>query len=161
MLNKEYVRQLVKDILSINKIENVYILNSINGNVKGTKLYTVYINVKAKSNLFDIPLENIYPFTHKIDSVEYQYNNLSEEEIKLLEEVLRLLGVNVLTISISELLLKKKVVSKVLDDVFKKIAELKEDIKILESDNKIDNVYIKEKELNSIINDLEKLNIYI
>lgn len=163
MLNKEYVRDLLKNILAIRKIENVYIINSINEKVKdySVKLYTVYLNPKLQNKYLELPLENIYPFTHTIDSVEYQYNNVSEEEIKLLEEVLKLLGVNVLTMSNAELILKKKTVSKLIDDVFERIAELKEDIQTLDSENKLDEVYLKEKELEDIINDLKKININI
>lgn len=163
MLNKKYVRELVKNILSINEICNVYILNVINDKAKADniKLYTVYINPRIYNEHLSIPIENIFPFTHNVESQVYQYNNISEEEINLLEEVLSLLGVNVSTISNGDLLLKKKTVSNLIDDVFKEICVLKEDISNLEKNNNMLDVYKQEKKLESIVTDLEKINVFL
>lgn len=163
MLNIEYVRELVRDILSIKDIENIYILSSLNEKIQGTNenFYTIYINPKLQSKCLEFTLENIYPFTHRIASSEYQYNNISEEEKKLLEEVLKLLNINIQTISNKELTFKKRIISKTLDDIFNIISDLKEDIKKLEEEKNLNKVYLKEKEIQNIINDLKKINIII
>lgn len=163
MLNTEYVREILNNILSIDKLDNIYILNSKNNKNKyeDISLYTIYINPKVKSDTLGITIENILPFTHTIGLNTYEYNNISEEEISLLEKVLELLNIKVKKVSIEYLQQKKVEVSKKIDYAHQLIGSIKKEIDNYKELNNFSAAYLEEKKIEKIINDFSKVNVII
>ena len=159
MLDIKYIRQLCKEILEIN-IEDIYILELPN-EVKNPsiKQYTVYVNGKIKNKYIDITIENIYPLTHSIEDTVYKYDNLSEEEIKLLTEILKLLDINVSLLSNEEYIqIKGRTVDSYIS-LNLKLSELEDEIKVFKESNKQELAYNKCLIYKSLISDMENLQL--
>lgn len=163
MLNTEYVREILNNILSINKLDNIYFLNYKNNKNKceDISLYTIYINPKVKSDTLGITIENILPFTHTVGLNTYEYNNISEDEICLLEKVLELLDIKVKKVSIEYLQQKKIEVSKKMDYAHQLIRSIKKEIDNYKEINNFSAAYLEEKKIEKIINDFSKVNVII
>lgn len=163
MLNTEYVREILNNILSINKLDNIYFLNYKNNKNKceDISLYTIYINPKVKSDTLGITIENILPFTHTVGLNTYEYNNISEDEICLLEKVLELLDIKVKKVSIEYLQQKKIELSKKMDYAHQLIRSIKKEIDNYKEINNFSAAYLEEKKIEKIINDFSKVNVII
>lgn len=159
MLNYNYIRELLNSILNIIKKENIKLYYCVNKSNNDIDMYSIYVNPFIESRELDVKIENLYILTHSINGIEYKYNNLTEEEILKLSEVLKLLDINFIKLSIPELELKKKVISKVITDSLTKIDELKTELIKLEQEMQMKDAHKKSIEISRIIKDLNTIDI--
>ena len=106
-------------------------------------------------------IENIYPFTHYIDNNEFEYNNLLEEEIKLIQKILKLLDIKVVTVLEDEILRKKSIVKENFIEINKLMKKLKsevEDLRYMESGM---DLYYKEKTFENIEKQLNDIKFFL
>lgn len=160
MLNKEYIRDILLNILSLKNIDNISLFISGNEkkNLNDLDFYTIYIHSVLKNKYLDFELVNIYPLSHTIESKNFYYNNLSEDEVSTLISLLSLIDIKVNKISKSDLLSKINAANIVIDKAQKKVYDLKQNINSLcNADNT--NLYLLEKKLDSILGDFKKINI--
>ena len=159
MLNYNYIRELLNSILNTIKIENINLYYCVNKSNNDIDMYSVYVNPFIESKELNVKIENLYILTHSINGIEYKYNNLTEEEIIKLSEVLKLLDINFIKLSVPELELKKKVISKVINDSLVKVDELKSELSKLEQEMLMKDAHKKSIEISKIIKDLNTIDI--
>jgi len=160
MLNYNYVREIINTILTLDELENIKLYYSINkNNTDELKLYTIYVNPIIDSEELNMTIENIYPLTHINEGIEYQYNNLTEEEISIISNILHLLNFKIDKVSIPELELIKKVARKTIQDSLNRVNELESEINTLEKEGLMSKAHKKSIEVIKIQKELNRIHV--
>lgn len=166
MLNKIYLREILKKILSLSERYNLSI-SFISNPIKDSdlSLYSVHASIKFKNVLIEDGYISLFkPLSFKSeDDHMYYYDNLSIQEVKALNEILTWLGIEN---EINENSIPSDFKSKEKESITKVIDNLK-NLKILlaslmnEKENNIAHIYKRKREIESLSNLLEEINLFM